>query len=253
MTAGEKYEEGEGRTMKEATQVTHSVFNEALPKADTIVRPAKRSRWRVNSKNKQRVLLAGDESGSMAGAKATQAHAGCQQLTDNLALPENRNGFYVGVIFFNDDARIVCPWTAATALVGNVPRLNPDGCTDIEAAFRKALEMLKEAQKQDENQKEYTFLRPGFFFYSDGQKTKGSDPRPVANEVKALADVVTIAVGSDSDDSLLQELATSPAHFYKVTDANELRKFLADAGATVTQSFQRGEDATQVMTQIQKS
>jgi len=235
--------------MSEVTQ--HSVCNEALPMACTIVRPAKRSQWTVNSRIKQRVAVIEDTSGSMAGIKAKQAHAGVQQLNDSLAIPECRNGFYTGVVFFNNDARIVKPWTAATALVGNITPPNPSGYTNIAGALEKVLTMLEEAQKQDDSQQEYTFLRPVVFFYSDGQNNRGEDPHSVANKVKALADVITIAIGADADDKLLADLASSPAHFYKVTDSSELRKFLADAGPTITQSFQRGEDATVVTTQLQ--
>ena len=224
--------------------------NDQLPQGAAICSPAPRKNW-VNSRNKQRVVLLGDNSGSMAGAKAAQAHAGLQQLIENLAQPVNRNGFHVGVVYFNNDASIVHPWTFATALVSAIAPLNPGGYTNIAAAFEKALTMLEEAQKQDEQQNTYVYLRPALFFYSDGQNTKGDDPRQAAEKVKVLADVVTIAIGADADQTLLQDLATSPAHAYQVSNAAELRKILAEAGATVTQSFQRGEDATHVITKLQ--
>jgi len=237
--------------MKETSQ--HSAINEPLPKGATIVRPAKRAHWTVNSKRKQRVLIIADISGSMAGAKAVQALSGCQQLNDNLASSANKGGFLVAVIYFNFEARTVHVWTPAVALVGNMAPMNPEGQTNIAAALELALTMLAEAQKQDERQSEYTVLRSVVFFYSDGQHNKGDDPRPVAEKVKAQADVVTIAIGTDADAQLMQDLATSPAHAYTVSDTAELRKFLADAAPTITQTFQRGEDATQVLTQLQKS
>jgi len=233
--------------MQETSQV--NAAPEALRKAATICRSAKRANV-VNSRNKQRVLLIADESGSMAGVKAQQAHAGCQQLNTVLGAAECRNGFITGAVFFNEDARIAVPWTAATALVGNVTPLNPSGCTNIASALDVALTMLKEAEKQDAAQKDINFLRPIAFLYSDGQTNRGSDPRVKATELKVLCDFVTIAIGDDADRQLLAELATSPAHAYTVADANELRKFLADAGPTVVGSFLKGEDATVVATQI---
>jgi len=226
-----------------------SAAQESLPKAATIVRPAKRSD-KVNSKNRQRVLLIADESGSMAGAKAQQAHTGCQQLNAALGAAECRNGFITGAVFFNENARIAVPWTAATALVGNIMPLNPSGYTNIDNALDVALTMLKEAEKQDAAQKDVNYLRSIAFLYSDGQTNRGNDPRIKATELKVICDLVTIAIGDDSDRQLLAELATSPAHAYTVSDANELRKFLADAGPTVVGSFQKGEDATVVATQI---
>jgi len=233
--------------MQETSQC--SVYQEALPKAATIVRPAKRSNM-VNSKNKQRVLIIADESGSMAGAKAQQAHAGCQQLNDALGAAENRNGFITGAVFFQECARVAHPWTSATALVGKIMPLNPSGCTNIASALEAALTMLKDAEKQDAAQKDVNFLRPIAFLYSDGLTNRGSDPRIQATELKVICDLVTVAIGDDSARQLLAELATSPAHAYTVADANELRKFLAVAGPTVVGSFLTGEDATVVATQI---
>lgn len=233
--------------MQETTQ--YSAGQAALPKGGTIVRPAKRSN-RVNSRNKQRMNILADTSGSMAGAKAQQAHAGCQQMIDILADPINKGGFIVGVIFFNEDARIMHSWESAPVLVGNLAPMNPNGSTDIAAAFEKALQMLMEPKKQDGGDKDCNYLRDILFLYSDGNHTEGSDPLPIANKVKELADVVTVAIGADADEKMLMALATSPDHFYRVTDASELRKFLAEAGETITVSLQKGEDATVVATQI---
>ena len=233
--------------MRETTQC--NAAQESLPKAATIVRSAKRTNM-VNSRNKQRVLVIADVSGSMAGVKAQQAHAGCQQLNNALGAPENRNGFITGVIFFNEDARIAHPWTAAAALVGNITPLNPSGYTNIDSAFDAALKMLKEVEKQDSAQKDVNYLRPIAFLYSDGQTNTGSDPRAKATELKVICDLVTVAIGDDSDQKLLAELATSPAHAYTVPDTDSLRKFLADAGPTVVGSFLKGDNATVVATQI---
>ena len=250
MFANHNSEAEQERVMKE-DPVEHAVRMVESEKPPVFIRPAKRARWTVNSKHKQRVLILEDVSTSMKGQKGIQAHEGTQKLIEPLADQENHDGFRVSVIHFNDDAKVIHPWMSAAALSGCLAPLAPGGSTNIEAAFETALQMLEEAQKQDQSQTEFIWLRHVLFIYSDGQITQGGDPRSVANEVKKLADVVTIAVGDDADEALLLDLATSPEHAYKVSDTVSLRAFLADAGPTLVQTYQQGQDATYAMTQLQ--
>ncbi|MCL4808609.1 MAG: hypothetical protein KJ062_12610, partial [Thermoanaerobaculia bacterium] len=61
--------------------------------------------------------------------------------------------------------------------------------------------------------------------------------------LKAVADVVTVAFGSDADETFLREIASSPAHAYRCRDGRELRKFFAAVGATLTRSVAAGVPA----------
>jgi hypothetical protein len=88
--------------------------------------------------------------------------------------------------------------------------------------------------------------------YSDGGHNTGPHPRTIGAQLKAIADVVTIAFGSDADEALLLELATSPQHFYRCRSGKELRCFLAAVGATISGTLSAGVNATNALSQIRQ-
>jgi uncharacterized protein YegL len=181
----------------------------------------------------------------MSGRKATDATAASQGLVNELAQPANKDGFEVAVIDFESSARLEHDVTTATSLSGSVKPVNGGGGTNMESGLKIAVEVLARAQFQSE-----TYLRPVVVAFSDGQTSGKDATRTIANKLKAEADLVTVAFGANADEAFLREIATSPEHFYRCSNGADLRAFFAAVGATMCVSLQRGQNATQALSQV---
>ena len=200
---------------------------------------------------KQNVVFVRDKSGSMDGQKTKDASAASLDLVAELAEPANKDGFYVGVVDFGRGSTIVHNLDKATTLNGRVSSLFAnDGSTNITAGLEDALSVLEKAEQH--KQEGVLLLRPVVIVFTDGCHNEGPDPQNVANRVKGVADLVTVAFGSDADETLMRSLATSPQHFYRCSTGRELRSFLAAVGATMTATMAAGTNATQALTMIQQ-
>ena len=200
---------------------------------------------------KQNVVFVRDKSGSMDGQKAKDASAASLDLVTELAEPVNKDGFYVGVVDFGRGSTIVHNLDKATTLNGRVSSLFAnDGSTNITAGLEDALSVLEKAEQH--NQEGVSLLRPVVIVFTDGCHNEGPHPQNVANRLKGVADLVTVAFGSDADEILMRSLATSPQHFYCCSTGRELRSFLAAVGATMTATMAAGTNATQALTMIQQ-
>ena len=200
---------------------------------------------------KQNVVFVRDKSGSMDGQKAKDASAASLDLVAELAEPANKDGFYVGVVDFGRGSTIVHNLDKATTLNGRISSLFAnDGSTNITAGLEDALSVLEKAEQH--NQEGVSFLRPVVIVFTDGCHNEGPGPQSVANRLKGVADLVTVAFGSDADETLMRSLATSPQHFYRCSTGRELRSFLAAVGATMTATMAAGTNATQALTMIQQ-
>jgi len=216
----------------------------------TIVRGGlRRPNW-ICRNVKQNVVLGRDKSGSMRGQKAKDASTASLDLVSELAEPSNKDGFQIAVVDFSDSSNIVNNLEKAAALNGKVSSLSVGGSTNITAGLEDAFSILEKAKGN--NQANVTFLRPVVIVFTDGQHNVGPAPHDVANRLKGIADLVTVAFGSDADEALLRSLASTPQHFYRCTNGRELRSFLAAVGATMTATLQAGTNATQALTMIQQ-
>ena len=219
----------------------------------TIVHGLRRPNW-ICGNAKQREVFVRDRSGSMNGQKAKDASAASLDLVAELAESANKDGFYVAIVDFASNAKTVHELEKATFLNGNVTPLSVGlfgGSTNITSGLEDALSILENAEKH-EYQEGVTFLRPVAIIFSDGCHNVGPDPHGVATRLKGLADLVTVAFGTDADEVLLRSLATSPQHFYRCTSGRELRSFLAAVGATMTATMAAGTNATRALTTIQQ-
>ena len=200
---------------------------------------------------KQNVVFVRDKSGSMDGQKAKDASAASLDLVAELAEPANKDGFYVGVVDFGRGSTIVHNIDKATTLNGRISSLFANGgSTNITAGLEDAMSVLEKAEQH--NQEGVSFLRPVVIVFTDGCHNEGPGPQSVANRLKGVADLVTVAFGSDADETLMRSLATSPQHFYRCSTGRELRSFLAAVGATMTATMAAGTNATQALTMIQQ-
>lgn len=201
---------------------------------------------------KQTVILVRDKSGSMSGQKANDASAASLDLVAELAEPANKDGFEVAIIDFSSGSKIVHDIDKATALHGRITPLSTGvfgGSTNITAGLTDAMSILQTATKR--NQVGIAYLRPVVLIFTDGCHNSGANPSSVANGLKRIADLVTVAFGSDADEALLRFLASTPQHFYRCSTGRDLRTFLAAVGATMTATMAAGTNATQALAAIQ--
>ena len=212
----------------------------------------RRPHW-ICSNVKQNVINVQDNSPSMRGQKIKDASAANLDLVHELAQPANKDGFNVAVVSFSGSAQVVHGLTKATELDGKVKPLSVglfSGGTNITAGLQTALDLLEAAENSP--QEGVLYLRSVVICFSDGCHNTGPHPRDVADKLKQKADLVTVAFGSDADEAMLRELASTPQHFYRCANGRELRSFLAAVGATLTGSMSAKTNATKALTLIQQ-
>jgi uncharacterized protein YegL len=231
-----------------------TAYKDLIQQQGGIIVPSgvRRPHW-ICSNVKQNVINVQDNSPSMRGKKAKEASAANLELVHEVAQPANKDGFNVAIVSFSSSAQLVHDLTKATELDGKVAPLSPglfNGGTNITAGLQVALDLLEAAEN---NQPEgVTYLRPVVICFTDGCHNTGPHPHDVANQLKQKADLVTVAFGSDADEALLRELASTPQHFYRCANGRELRSFLAAVGATLTGTMSAKTNATKALTQIQQ-
>jgi uncharacterized protein YegL len=187
----------------------------------------------------------------MSGQKAMDASAASLDLVSELAQPSNKDGFNVAVVDFATSSHVANRLEKATALAGKIAPLSAGGdSTNITDGLQTALDILEEAETNP--QEGVTYLRPVVICFTDGRHNTGPHPHDVANRLKQKADLVTVAFGTDADESLLRQLALTPQHFYRCANGRELRSFLAAVGKTMTASMAAGTNATKALTLIQQ-
>ncbi len=236
--------------MSNTDKLTINLQTTAMPPVrSTLLTGVRRPNF-LTSRSAQLVALARDASPSMAGQKANDATQACAELVDELAKPENKDGFTVAVVDFSDDAVIAHAPSPATALNGGIVPIDTarGSSTNIADALRVCQPLVTPGQGQAERGRHQ--LRSVALLFSDGHANVGGDPTSVANDLKQDADLVTVAFGSDADERLLRALATSPQHFYRCQNGRDLRMFLASVGKTLTATMSQGQNATVALTQI---
>lgn len=212
----------------------------------TIVRSARRAVAQL-VKYCQLVVLCRDKSPSMCGNKDIQATRAGNELVGALAMPINKDGFHVGMVDFSGSARIVRSTEPATTF--RSPDLIPGICgvfssgTNITDGLAKAHEIVLGFVAPADR----VPLRPVVILFTDGGHNTGPDPEPKATELKMNADLVTVAFGDDAEEYRLRALATSPEHFCRCSNGEELRRFLAKLGTTMSGTLARGINATQAL------
>lgn len=225
--------------------------NTIEPNANKLIRGIKRPNW-ICSNVKQQVILVRDASYSMKGEKADHASRACIELIQELASPDNKEGFYVAVIDFNSVAKLQLNWNKASDLKELLGDICINNSTNIGAGLRKAEKLLEVGVTGILDIDDVSFLRPVIILFSDGEHNVGVDPRKIAPRVKAKSDVVTICFGNDADEDLMREIATTPQHCYKCNSGKELRAFLASVGKTMTATMVQKENATQALSDIKQ-
>jgi uncharacterized protein YegL len=221
----------------------------AAPTRSTLLTGVRRPDF-LTSRSAQFVALARDASPSMAGHKADDATRACAELVEELDKPENKDGFTVAVVDFADRADVANPTARAADLNGRIAPIDTGmgSGTNIADALRVCRRLVDQSQRNADRGR--LQLRPVVLLFSDGQPNVGGDPRAAADDLKKVADVVTVAFGTDADEQMLRAMATSSQHFYRCRNGRELRAFLASVGKTLTATMSQGRNATVALTQI---
>lgn len=185
----------------------------------------------VSSNAKQHVVLVRDNSSSMRGHKIDELNLASSALVTELADPENKDGFICSIVDFSSDAS--CSVFAEPATSLRAPLAKASGGTNFERALTEAADTV-EAFKGKPNAEGWTFLRPQVLFLSDGQSQASTGSITALQEI---ANVTAIAYGSDADTSMLSRIASDGQVHIVGADGDELRKFLAQVGQTLSQDL----------------
>jgi uncharacterized protein YegL len=206
-----------------------------------------------SARRQQRVVLVRDGSASMQGEKADAASQATAELCRVLALPSNRDGFHMAVVDFGEKAKVVHGFERATMLDGYLRPLDVGehgGVTNITSGLEQALDLLQEA---GENQSAAEFARSVVVLLSDGAHNHGPAPDQASYHLKNIADLVCVAFGDDADLPALRRLATSPQHCVRCSSGEELRRFFAQVGVTLTRTLASCSNATVALAKLQSS
>jgi len=217
----------------------------------TILQAGIRKPGRLGMDSVQFAFCVRDVSASMEGDKAQEASAACQDLLTKLAHPSNRDGFYVAVVDFEGHAVVVQSLEKATCVYDKIQPISTRGCTNMHEPLQKVLEMIESSEITIPGQ--YNLLRPVVLLFSDGGHNTGEHPQDIADRLKQKADIVTVAFGNDAEEKLLINLASTPQHFYRCADGDQLRAFMAQVGYTLQQTHASAQNATYQLTQIRQN
>lgn len=186
----------------------------------------------VASNVKQDVLLICDRSGSMSGFKISELNEAVQACRDELARPENKDGFLMSVIHFNGSANRIHFRELATRI--QITPARAGGGTNFDAALKEARRVIDDAGRQP-NAAGWHYLKPVAIHMSDGFSVVAQKNIDALHEV---AEVIAVAYGEDADRETLARIASDGQVHVVGTNGGELRQFLADVGKTISETFQ---------------
>ena len=194
----------------------------------------------------QPVYYLRDKSGSMSGEKENQADQGFAESMAILADGENRDGFVVTAVAFNEAPQELGRFKSPKDMLAVQPNRASGGTNlglAIEMTNRIAAQWTPGVHQQS---------LPGVYvILSDGCTSDEALTRSEAQAAKANgATIITIGYGDDADEVLLKDIATSPQHYRKLMTGSELRQFFAKVGHTLRQTQRAGTNAAAALATI---
>ena len=185
----------------------------------------------IASNVKQHVVIVFDKSSSMWGAKIAEANQAREALIQELANPDNKDGFLVSVVDFNHEADRVIFAQSAQGL--QIPPSIADGYTSFGEALKETTAVIQERTAQPNNAG-WHFLRTIIVFLSDGQDdVEDQDIR----QVHECAEVIAIAFGDDADQEMLKRISSDGKVHVVGSSGGKLRKFLSQVGVTMSEDL----------------
>jgi Ca-activated chloride channel homolog len=140
------------------------------------------------------VVLATDESGSMAATDVAPSRLEAARDAARSFLEDVPERLRVGAVVFNHGVTAVdTPTTDREQILGTLERMRPSGATATGGALATALALLeRQAGKRDRR------VPGAIVLLSDGKSTHGRPPVPVAREAaRARIPVYTVALGTN--------------------------------------------------------
>lgn len=187
----------------------------------------------------QNLIAVLDDSGSMYGAKASEANIGIRDIASNLDDPSNRNGFRVSIVTFNDHATEFIRFAQPADLTAVSP-VTGRGGTQLHLGLSEGYSLHNQWVPKPNEQE---VAPPVFLVMSDGCTANVPAAIQEAERIKKNGGtIVTVGYGSDADEGLLRQIATSPQHYAFCMNGAAFRKFMANVGATLRETLRSGSN-----------
>ncbi len=173
------------------------------------------------------LMIVMDRSGSMAGSKLELAKEAAARSVELL-----REKDTLGFIAFDDRPWVIVetgPLDNKKDAVDKIGSVTPGGGTEIFTSLEKAYEELENLKLQ----------RKHIILLTDGQSARSADYESMIETGKENnITLSTVALGSDADRNLLEELAELGAgRFYDVTDSSVIPSILSRETVMATRTY----------------
>lgn len=172
------------------------------------------------------LVIVMDRSGSMSGNKIELAKEAAARSVELL-----REEDTLGFIAFDDRPWVIAeaePLTNKKKTIKKIRSITPGGGTEIYTSLEKAYEELENLKLQ----------RKHIILLTDGQSAPGDYETLITNGLQNNITLSTVAIGSDSDRTLLEELANQgTGRFYDVTDASVIPSILSRETVMATRTY----------------
>lgn len=168
-------------------------------------------------------------------SKADAVNVAVREFLTRLGASRNRKNFSVALLAFSDSSRVLAGPTPVAEVDDNAnynPLIPGGSGTHIGTALAEARQVA--AGFLAEHKDSGVPCSVVVVLMSDGENTGGLDPLAEATTLKSDPDVTLCttlfpgasdAPSTDDVKNLLMQMATSPAHYKTVYDAETLRKF----------------------------
>ncbi|MDD4979487.1 MAG: VWA domain-containing protein [Gallionella sp.] len=175
-----------------------------------------------------------DDSGSMSGGKAAEANRAGTALMAELDNPKNKDGFRVSLIRFGSTALL-----EGEALPPSGVSFNFNGSSGGTMGAPGLL-LAKRSIEKYSARPDRRLTSPVVVFMSDGGLADSAHTLQVADEIKQKlgGTIISIGFGSDVDEAILKQIASSPQH-YSFAQVGNLTGLFAQVGKTMTNSLQQ--------------
>lgn len=173
------------------------------------------------------VPLVIDRSGSMSGSKIADARNAAKQFVDFMS-----NGDQVGVVSFSGDARVDFPLTLITS--NNVKEQAKSAINSLYAGGVTSIGDGLQAGQDELNSRGDATHAWTVLLLSDGLENTPAYVSDVLPGIPEKTDVYTIALGSDADQALMQDIATETGgEYYFSPSPDELQEIYNSIRGTI--------------------
>lgn len=184
-------------------------------------------------------ILILDGSGSMGAqtagkiTKADAVNMAVRELLTRLSVSKNKKNFSIAVVTYDHIAQVHTPITSVETIDDNAdynPLNGHGGGTDIGSGITQGYQIAQQFLSQvKEGDVPHSVV---MVVMTDGECQHPDNTKEIANTVKQAPNITlcttlfgTIGEANPTAQALMQEVATTPAQYKTVYDAESLRKF----------------------------